>query len=77
MKITINSRTVFTFPTSLIANRITSGFIRKKAKEMNIILTRKQAVELVKQLNRYRKTHRDWNLVEIDCQNGNSVRIKI
>ena len=77
MKISVNTRTVFRFPTGLMANGLTAGIIRRKLKKAGILLSRKQTARLIKTLRQYKKTHADWNLVEVDSQNGDTVRIKM
>lgn len=77
MEITVNTRTVFRFPTGLIANRFSAGLVRRKLKKEGIRLTRKQTSLLLKALRRYKKDHAEWNLVEIDSQDGETVRIRI
>ncbi len=77
MKITINTRTVFIFPTRLIINRFTSGIIRRKLKKEGIRLTRKQASLFIKEIRRYKKNHTDWNLVEVYNKDGDTVKVKI
>ena len=77
MKITINTRTVFLFPTGLIANRFTAGIIRRKLKKEGVRLTRKQTSIFIKEIRRHKKNHADWNLVEVDCKNGDKIRVKI
>ena len=80
MKIAINSgdtKFVFRFPTGLVFNRLTAGIVCRKLKKEGINLTRKQTVLFIKELKRYKKTHRDWNLVEVSENDTNSVIIKI
>ena len=80
MKISINwDNTKFTLclPTSLALNRCTAGMVRRELEKEGIHLTRKQTVLLIKELKRYKKTHRDWNLVEVTESGTNSVIIKI
>ena len=80
MKILINwdnTKLALHFPTGLILNRCTAGIVRKELKKEGITLTRKQTVLLIKELKRYKKTHRDWNLVEVTESGKNSVIIKI
>ena len=80
MKISINwDNTKFTLrlPTSLALNRCTAGMVRKELEKEGIHLTHKQTVLLIKELKRYKKTHRDWNLVEITENDKNSIIIKI
>ena len=80
MKISIKSddlKMTLRFPTGLILNRFTAGIVRRKLKKEGIHLTRKQTVLFIKELKKYKKTHRDWNLVEISENDTNSVIIKI
>ena len=75
MKITINDRTVFLFPTGLIANRFTAGIVCRKLKKEGIQLTRKQILLFFKEIKRYKKSHADWNLVEVDSKDGDRAKI--
>ncbi|MBR2433545.1 MAG: hypothetical protein IKB21_02955 [Clostridia bacterium] len=51
--------------------------VRKELEKEGIHLSRKQTVLFIKELKRYKKKHRDWNLVEISENDTNSVIIKI
>lgn len=80
MKISINSgdtRLVFRFPTGLVLNRLTAGIVCRRLKKEGIHLTRKQTVLFIKELKRYKRTHRDWNLVEIEGSDEDSIIVKI
>ena len=80
MKISIKSdqsKLVLRFPTGLVLNCLTAGFVRKELKKEGIHLTRKQTVLFIKELKRYKKKHREWNLVEAQGLNGENVIIKI
>ena len=65
------------FPTGLILNRLTAGIVRKELEKEGILLTRKQTILFIKELKRYKKKHRDWNLVEVEGSDEDSVIIKI
>ena len=65
------------FPTGLVINRLTAGIVCRSLKKKGIHLSRKQTVLFIKELKRYKKKHRDWNLVEISENDTNSVIIKI
>ena len=80
MKIAIKwdeTKLTLRFPTGLVLNRFTAGIVRKSLKKQGVRLTRKQTVLFIKELKRYKKTHRDWNLVEVEEDGKNSVIIKI
>ena len=80
MKISINSgdtRLVFRFPTGLVLNRLTAGIVCRRLKKEGIHLTRKQTVLFIKELKRYKRTHRGWNLVEIEGSDEDSIIVKI
>ncbi len=77
MKITLNTRNVFFFPTGLIANRFTAGIIRRKLIKKGIRLTRKQIGLFIKEFKQYKKNHTDWNLVEVENKDGYTVKVKI
>ena len=80
MKISINSddlKFTLRLPTGLILNRLTAGIVCRKLKKEGIHLTRKQTVLFIKELKKYKKKHRDWNLVEASENDTNSIVIKI
>ena len=80
MKLSIKSdnlKLTLRLPTGLILNRLTAGIVCRKLKKEGIHLTRKQTVLFIKELKKYKKKHRDWNLVEISENDTNSIVIKI
>ena len=80
MKISIKSddlKLTLRLPTGLILNRLTAGIVCRKLKKEGIHLTRKQTVLFIKELKKYKKKHRDWNLVEASENDTNSIVIKI
>lgn len=80
MKIFIKSddlKLTLRLPTGLILNRLTAGIVCRKLKKEGIYLTRKQTVLFIKELKKYKKKHRDWNLVEVSENDTNSIVIKI
>ena len=64
-------------PTGLILNRFAAGFAPKYLKEYGLNITKEQAVTFVKELNRYRRKHRDWVLVEVQSAGGECIKIKL
>ncbi len=77
MKIVINKRTVFLFPTSLFLNCCTVGIFRRKLKKEGINLTRKQVLLCIKEIKHYKKNHMEWALIEIEEKDGTSGQIMI
>ena len=77
MKVTINNKTVFMFPTRLVINRLTAGFIRRKLRKEGVKLSRKQTVRMIKALHKYRRKHPEWNLVEVTETDGDSIIVRI
>ena len=77
MKVTVNSNTVFRFPTRLMVNGITASIVRKKLKKSGILLTAKQTRRLVRELFKYKRTHSQWNIVEIESHNDYTVIITL
>ena len=80
MKIAIKwdeTKLTLCFPTGLVLNRFTAGFGSRMLKKEGIHLTRRQTVLFIKELKKYRRHHRDWNLVEVTENDKNSVIIKI
>ena len=75
MKITINNRTVFRFPTGLVVNRFTASIVRRRLKKEGIHVTGKQFLLCWKECKRYKKEHPDWNLIEVFSKDGNLVNI--
>ncbi len=64
-------------PSGLVLNRFAAGFAPKYLKEYGLNITKEQAIYFVKELNRYRRKHRDWVLVEVQSAGGECVKIKL
>lgn len=77
MRITVNDRTVFRFPTALAINGLTAGLIRRRLKKEGVRLTGKQIRLSIRALRRFKKQHDTWNLVELDSGGGDAVRIRL
>ena len=77
MKIKINSRTMFIFPTGIIANRFSAVFISKMLKKRGIRLTNKQIMRSIKEIKRFKRKHSDWNLIEIYDKDGEKIEVKV
>ena len=75
MKIRVNQKTVFAFPTRLLFNSLTAEIARKELEKEGICLTRKQTVAFIKTLRKCKRDHPDWNLLEAKEQDGDEVII--
>ncbi len=65
------------FPTGLVLNRVTAGIVARALGKKGLPLSRKQMVCCIRALNRYRKTHPDWVLVEVNSADGDRVEMKL
>lgn len=77
MRVTVNDKTVFCFPTNLIVNRFFAGMIRRRLRKEGVKLTRKQTVKMIKALRKYKKRNPNWNLVEVTESDGEHVIVRI
>lgn len=64
-------------PSGLILNRFAAGVAPKYLKEYGIDITKEQAVAFIKELNRYRRKHPEWVLVEVQSSSGEYVKVKL
>ena len=62
-------------PSGLVLNSLTASFLPKYLEEQGIHITREQARVFVKELNRFRKRHKDWKLAEVKSADGDIVEI--
>lgn len=63
-------------PSGLFLNRFAVGFAQKYLKKYCINVSKKQTIAFIKELNRYRRKHPEWQLVEIQSADGYFVTIK-
>jgi len=77
MKITKNNRTVFLIPTGTIASRCTAGMIARKLNKEGIMLTSEQVLSIIDEIKRYKKNHKDWRLIDVKRENGDTASIEI
>lgn len=77
MKISVNAKVVFRFPTCLILNRLSVGILRRRLKKEGVKLSRRQTVLFMKECRKYKKRAPDWNLVEVTGHTGNTVTVRI
>lgn len=64
-------------PSCLMLNRFCAGWAAKGMESNGMPITKAQAVKLIRELNRYRKKHRDWVLVEVTASDGTYVKVKL
>jgi len=68
----------FYFPTILVFNAVTATILPFLVKKnLKIKITRKQALIMIKAINRYRKSHPQWKIVEANLLNGNHIEITL
>ena len=65
------------FPSGLVLNFVSASFLPKCLEEQGIHITREQARVFIKELNRFRKRHKDWKLVEVRDAKGDYVEIRL
>ena len=65
------------FPSILVLNSVSAVFLAKSLQKYGANISRQQAKLFVKELNRYRRRHRNWKLVEVQAADGEYVQIKI
>ena len=64
-------------PSGMVLNRLTAGFAQKYLKEYGLDITKEQAASLIGEINRYRRAHPEWVLVEAQSADGEYVKIKL
>lgn len=76
MKIVLDNKTVFLFPTRLVINRFFAGIIRGKLRKEGVRLTHRQTVAMIKAFVKYRKETPHWNLIEATQKDGRQIIIR-
>ena len=64
-------------PSGLVLNRFVAGFAPKYLREYGLNITKEQAISFIKELNRYRRKHPEWVLVEAESSDGEYVKVKL
>lgn len=81
MKILVKSggRTNFRLilPTGLAMNPVTAALMPKMMEQNGITITAGQARAFFRAVKAYKKTHPDWNLVEVESTSGEYVMIRL
>lgn len=63
------------FPTGLALNSLTASLTTKYLEQKGVPVTKAQAKGFLRALNRFRKSHRDWKLVEVLSADGDHIEI--
>ena len=64
-------------PTGLVFNRFTAAAISKEAGKYGVKIRPHQARILMNELKKYRRTHPDWVLAEVQSGDGEYVLVKL
>ena len=64
-------------PTGLLVNPISAMALPRVLEEKGIAASRAQALALVRAINRYRRSHPGWVLVEVESADGDHVKITV
>ena len=67
----------FRIPLGLAFNRVTAGFIARRAQKEGTNISKKQLRALIKEVKKYKKNHKNWKLVEVDSADGLHVEINL
>ena len=64
-------------PNFLALNGITVGILSGKLKEYDIPIHRQTLMAIVRDVRKYKRRHKDWNLLEVTSADGTYVSIKV
>lgn len=64
-------------PSRLVLNSLTAGIAPRYLQEQGIRISKAQALAFIREINRFRKRHRDWKLVEVLAADGDRVEIRL
>lgn len=67
----------FALPTGLLINRMTAHCVPGMLQKNGLSVTPEQAVAFVKAFKKWKRQHKHWNLVEVQCADGTFVEIAI
>lgn len=63
------------FPSGLGLNPASAMFLPRIMKKNGINITRKQALTIVRAINRYRRSNPSWKFIEVQSSNGDYIEI--
>ncbi|MBO5252358.1 MAG: hypothetical protein J6C51_00255 [Clostridia bacterium] len=66
-----------TIPTGLVLNRLTAAIAPCCLQNCGVNITGKQAAAFIRELNRFRRAHPEWVLVEVQSADGEYVKVKL
>lgn len=77
MQIIVNkgSRKTICVPNSLILNRLSAALLSAKLKESGVHISGRQLYTLFRAAKKYKSTHAEWKLVEVQRRGGGVVEI--
>lgn len=64
-------------PTGLFLNPLTAGLVLRSLQKEGVSIPHKLAGPFVRELNRFRRSHPNWVLVEVESADGSYVRITL
>lgn len=66
-------------PTNLIFNRVSILILQQICKKQNVDfpLSKKQLIDLMKVVRKYKRHHPSWKLVEVESTDGERVEISL
>lgn len=64
-------------PHGLVLNGLTAGIFSAKLKEEDVNISSKQLRILFRAIRKYKRTHPQWKLMEVQSQDGDTVEITL
>ena len=64
-------------PTGLVLNPLTSLFLPASLRKSGLDISQEQCARFIRELNDFRREHRDWVLVEVESASGEYVQIRL
>ena len=64
-------------PNGVLMNGLSAGFLSAKAKQKNISISASQLRILFRAIKRYKRTHPEWVLAEVNDHGGDTVKIML
>lgn len=79
MKISVNGdpNINLAIPSGLVLNSLTASLLPLYLRKYDVHIPAAQARKFIRALNRYRKAHPEWVLVEVLSSQGEAIRIRL